>query len=401
VLSIGIYTYSIKPRGSVVHAMNLADALVAAGHDATLYALAKPGASLYRRPACPVELIVAAAAPVDADALIRQRIDEFARGFGSLPMRHDVFHAQDCLAANALLAVRPAGSEPIVRTVHHVEAFDSPYLADCQRRSIQDADALLSVSRITQQNVFEQFGRRSRLVHNGVEVARFARRQDLIEQRLSARFGIEPGDAIVLSVGGVEPRKNTLLALQAFAAAHPAAPRSRWVIVGDHSIWDHSPYVTHFEGELARLPPGLRERVVRAGTLPEDEMTSLYSMSDVLLCPSREEGFGLCVLEAMAAGAAVVVPGRAPFTEYLDATCAAFVDSESIDSVSHALVRLLLDVPRRRAIAAAARQQAQTFTWSRSAALHVEYYSAIRSRRTEPEDWAHERSANARDALRG
>jgi glycosyltransferase involved in cell wall biosynthesis len=153
--------------------------------------------------------------------------------------------------------------------------------------------------------------------------------------------------------------------------------------------------VSRFEGELARLAPGLRERIVRARTLREDEMTSLYSMSDVLVCPSREEGFGLCVLEAMAAGVAVVVPGRPPFTEYLDAGCAAFVDSESIDSVSHALAGLLLDVPRRRAMAAEARQQAQTFTWSRSAALHVEHYSAIRSRRAEPEDWAHERSANA------
>jgi glycosyltransferase-like protein len=342
-----------------------------------------------------VELIAAGTAPVDADALIRQRIDELSRGFRSLPMRHDVFHAQDCLAANALLAFRPAGLGPIVRTVHHVEAFESPYLVDCQRRSICDADALLSVSRMTQQNVFAQFGRCSRLVHNGVDVTRFAKRQDLVERRLSARLGIEPADPVILSVGGVEPRKNTLLALQAVAAVHAAAPRLRWIVVGDHSIWDHSVYRTRFESELARLAPGLRERIVRAGTLPEDEMTALYGMSDVLLCPSREEGFGLCVLEAMAAGVAVAVPGRAPFTEYLDAGCAAFVDSESIESVSHALASLLLDRPRRDTMAAAAREHARKFTWSRSAALHVEHYSAIRSRRTEPEDRAHERSANA------
>ncbi len=394
-LSVGIYTYSTKPRGSVVHAINLAEALVAAGHDATLYALGKPGASLYRQPACAVELIPAAAAPADADALIRQRIEELTRGFRSVPMRHDIFHAQDCLAANALLAFRPTGSGPIVRTVHHVEAFESPYLANCQRRSICDADAVLSVSRVTQQNVFQQFGRRSRLVHNGVDGARFAGRRDLVERALSVRWGIEPGDAIVLSVGGVEPRKNTLLALEAVVAAYKAAPKLRWIIAGDHSIWDHSAYVARFEGEVARLAPGLRERIVRAGTLPEEEMTSLYSMSDVLLCPSREEGFGLCVLEAMAAGVAVVVPGRAPFTEYLDAGCAAFVDSESTDSVSQALAGLLVDVPRRVAIVAAARQRAERFTWSRSAALHVEHYSAIRSRRIEPEDWAHERSVNA------
>lgn len=133
-LSIGIYTYSTKPRGSVVHAMSLAEALVAGGHDATLYSLAKPGASLHRTPACPVELIAAAAAPDDPDALIRQRIDELARGIRRIGRRHDAFHAQDCLTANALLAARPQVGGPVVRTVHHVERFESPYLVACQRQ---------------------------------------------------------------------------------------------------------------------------------------------------------------------------------------------------------------------------------------------------------------------------
>ena len=130
-LSIGVFTYSIKPRGSVVHAVALTEALVAAGHDATLYALGKPGARLYRPLACPVVLLPAGAAPADPDALIQQRIGEFVDGCARLARRHDVVHAQDCLAANALLALRDrgVGSGSIVRTVHHVERFESPYLA--------------------------------------------------------------------------------------------------------------------------------------------------------------------------------------------------------------------------------------------------------------------------------
>ena len=391
-LSVGVYTYSTRPRGSVVHAMSLAEALVASGHDATLYALCKPGGSFYRPLACPVELIPAAAAPADPDALIRQRIEEFVRGLGRLGRRHDIFHAQDCLAANALLAARSAGSAPVVRTVHHVERFDSPYLTDCQRRSVREADGVLSVSRVTRKNVLQQFGRRSRLVYNGVDSTRFAVRQPLVEQRLRSRFGIESGDAIVLSVGGVEPRKNALLALRAVGAAG-ANVRVRWIIVGDHSIWDHADYVASFEQELRRLDLG--DRVVRAGTLPEDELTSLYAMSDVLLCPSREEGFGLCVLEAMAAGAAVVVPGRPPFTEYLDAGCAALISTDSVESVSEALATLLLDESRRTALAEVARRRATRFTWSRSAARHVACYRAIRSEPPRADDEAHERRVHA------
>jgi glycosyltransferase-like protein len=393
-LSIGIYTYSTKPRGSVVHAMSLAEALVAAGHNATLYALGKPGASIYRQLACPVELIPAATAPADGEALIRQRIEEFAHGFRRLAMRHDIFHAQDCLSANALLAIRSAGSAPIVRTVHHVETFASAYLADCQRRSIGEADAVLSVSHLTRKNVLEQFGRNSLLVHNGVDTGRFAVRRSADEQNLRKRLGVEPGDAIVLSVGGIEPRKNALVALRAVSEAMAVAPRLRWIIAGDHSIWDHAAYVARFEEELEGLP-NLSGRVVRAGTLPEEEMTSLYSMSDVLLCPSRDEGFGLCVLEAMAAGAAVVVPRRPPFTEYLDDDCAMFVDSDSVESVSSALATIVLDPHRRSALAATARSRSQRFTWSRSAAHHVDHYTAIRSHRPQPDEGGGTRAAHA------
>jgi glycosyltransferase-like protein len=376
-LSIGIYTYSTRPRGSVVHAVSLAEALIGAGHDATLYALAKPGGRLYRSLACPVELIPAAAAPPEPDALIRQRIDEFVSGIRRAARRHDIFHAQDCLAANALLAVRSPAMGAVVRTVHHVEQFDSPYLAECQRRSIELADAVLSVSRVTEENVLRQFGRRSMRVHNGVDHARFAQRRSDVEEGLRHRFSLAPDDTIIVSVGGVEPRKNTLLALSAVGRALEAHPRLRWIIAGDHGIWDHSAYVAQFEDALSRLPPRVRARIVRAGTLPEEEMTSLYSMGDLLLCPSREEGFGLCVLEAMVAGAAVIVPQRPPFTEYLDATCAAFVDADSVESVTEALTSLVSDPGRRTSLVSAARDRAAWFTWSRSAACHVGHYQAV------------------------
>jgi glycosyltransferase-like protein len=391
-LSVGIFTFSTKPRGSVVHAVSLAEALVAAGHDATLYALCKPGASMYRTPACPVELIPAGPAAADVDALIRQRIGEFVAGVRRLARPHDIVHAQDCLAANALLALHSSGIGTIVRTVHHVERFDSPYLADCQRRSICDADGLLSVSRMTQRSILEEFGRTSLLVHNGVDSHRFATRRPDVEATLRHRYRIEPGDAVVLSVGGVEPRKNTLLALRAVAAAYASVPAIRWIIVGDHSIWDHSSYVTRFEEERKQLPAALRVRIVRAGTLPEDELTSLYALSDVLLCPSREEGFGLCVLEAMAAGVAVVVPERPPFIEYLDETCATFVDSESVESVAEALMLLVSAAHSRGATVEAARRRCDAYRWSSSAELHLGHYRTIRSAVARTPDTRRERS---------
>jgi glycosyltransferase-like protein len=374
-LSIGMFTYSTRPRGSVVHAASLAEALARAGHDVTLYALSKGGGSFHRPVNCRVELIAAGDAPAAGAALVRQRIDEFAAGLRARRVAHDVYHAQDCLAASALLEAGTPALRPIVRTVHHVDRFEDAYLASCQRRSILEADVVLSVSAATRTEIAAHFGRGAAVVPNGVDRKRF----EALEARdeLRARLGIRPADLCVLSVGGVEPRKNTRRCLAAVSRVHEANARIVWFLVGGDSFWEHAAYRAEFEADLARVPEALAARIVRPGSVSDGELTALYRASDVLLCPSLQEGFGLCVLEAMAAGTCVIVPGRPPFTEYLEERSAAFVDPESVDSIADALAALLLDPPRRAELAAAAANRLSPFSWERSARCHIERYENI------------------------
>ena len=386
VLSIGMLTYSTKPRGSVVVAACLAEALSRTGHDVTLYALGKSGSGFYRSVDCRLEVIAAREAPPSMEELIRQRTREFVAGLERLGFSHDIAHAQDCLSASGLLAARARGSmpSPLVRTVHHVESFDNPYLAACQTRSILEVDAAFSVSRMTQQAVLDKFARPTALVHNGVDPARFAP-QPSARAWAAAKFGIRSGDALIVSVGGVEPRKNTRGALQAVARVYARIPNLSFIIAGDHSIWDHSEYGARFDADLASFPAELSARVTRAGTLREGDMTKLYQAADVLLCTSHQEGFGLSVLEAMAAGVAVVVPGREPFTEYLDERTAVFVDTSSNESVAHGISSLLLDPRHREALGAAAKRRALDFSWGRAAEVHRKLYEEVlRSRHKEP-----------------
>src|SRR5881394_575597 len=99
--SLGLYTYSTHPRGSVVHTAFLAEALHDAGWDVTVYALAKAGAALYRPLRAPLRLVPAALV-----RLRRQELAAFVRAHGR---HHDLHHAQDCLTATALLDLRDAG----------------------------------------------------------------------------------------------------------------------------------------------------------------------------------------------------------------------------------------------------------------------------------------------------
>lgn len=380
-LSIGIFTYSTKPRGSVVHAACLAEALERKGAQVTLYALSKAGDGFYRPLACALRLIPAGAAPVEVDALIGQRIAEFCSGIAGLGVRHAICHAEDCLAANALVLSKSGlGGAAIVRTVHHVEHFESPYLMACQERSVASADLVLSVSRATSREVRAVYGREAPVISNGVDLARFDAPSEVSSACVRERLGVEPGETLILSVGGVEGRKNSLGALAAVREAFAQHPALRWVIAGGASIWEHEAYRAEFARQLEALPHALRARISLLGTVSELELTALYHASDVLLCPSLQEGFGLCVLEAMAAKSAVVVPHGAPFDEYLDERCASFVDPNSVADIARGLLAVLRDPPRRAELVSAGHARVQRFSWDLVAERHLARYEALLGR---------------------
>ena len=398
-LSIGLYTYSTQPRGSVVHCAALADALVANGHSVTVYALAKPGSeSFFRTLEAQLVLIACEPGPASLDLLIEQRISEFARCVRELSAQHDVHHAQDSLAANALLRARPKHGA-VVRTVHHVEHFDSLSLEDCQARSIHDSDLVLAVSAATQQDVKHTYGVRSTRVHNGVEQRRFERASKSSVEQLRTRLGLRffarapegaPGPfvratareqgPVVVSFGGIESRKNTLRMLDAFMMLRTTEPSAQWLIVGGASILDHSVYREEFERRLSRTSKADQQAVFCTGVLSDAEIQAAYGLADVVAQPSLREGFGLCALEALAAGVPLIASRRAPFTEYLDDSCAWLVDPEDSADLLQALRRALSQdeghaARRQRGVELAAR-----FCWSRVAEEHEQLYGQLVTR---------------------
>ncbi|HXJ19373.1 MAG TPA: MSMEG_0565 family glycosyltransferase [Polyangia bacterium] len=372
--SVGIFTYSTVPRGSVVHAAALADALTEAGWDATLYALHKDGRGFFRPLRARLRLVPAAPAPPTTAALVRQRAGELTDFLAAAGADHDVLHAQDCLSASGLLAAREAGviHAPIARTVHHLEAFADAELSRCQNRSIRDVDFRFAVSRTTRHEVAAAFGFSCHLVGNGVDVDRL---RLLDPERLAFwRTRLAGARPLVLAVGGVEPRKNSLRALQAFACFHARRPDARLWIAGGASALDHSAYRAAYDGALAELPPATRDAIVELGVLPEADLVALFALADVAMLPSLDEGFGLVALEALAAGVPLVASNRAPFTEFLDGGCATLVDPMSAEAIAAGLEQALAAPPAR---ITAGRRRAESLSWSRVAAATIDGYERV------------------------
>jgi glycosyltransferase involved in cell wall biosynthesis len=112
--------------------------------------------------------------------------------------------------------------------------------------------------------------------------------------------------------------------------------------------------------------------VIRAGYLPLGELSGFLGGAAVVAYPSLGEGFGLPVLEAMAAGAAVLTTRRLAIPE-VGGDAVAYCGIEAED-IAAGLLELLDDPARRAELSAAAQRRAKEFSWAASAVLHRQAY---------------------------
>jgi len=388
-LRVALLTHSTNPRGGVVHALEVGDALHAMGVDATVLAPDPGQRGLFRAARCTYAGVPAAPCTGDLAALVRQRIADYVAWFShpDTPV-YDVHHAQDSISANALAELVQRGRiGGFVRTVHHLDQFDDPRLAAWQARGHAAAATVLCVSRLWQATLKREHGIDAALVANGVDTARFTpcnARTLGADTLLRQSLGLGEGP-VFLAVGGVEPRKNTLRILDAFLRVRRRLPEAQLVIAGGVSLLDHGDYVRRFDA-LADAA-GLRieagnpasHPVSILGRVDDADMPALYRCADALIFPSLNEGFGLAVLEAMACGTPVVVSRIAPFTEYLPDGCCAWTDPGDPAGIAAAMLQAC-DPATAAHLRAAGQRIAARHTWATSAAQHLAIYQAIHQR---------------------
>lgn len=377
-LKIALLTHSVNPRGGVVHTLELAHALRDAGHDVTVMAPAAAGQRFFRPVRCATQLVPVGGVPADMVEMVADRIDAFGRHLETLleGTHFDVLHAHDPIGGNALANLEDAGLiRGFVRTVHHLEVFASPQLMAWQSRGFRRASQVFCASRMWRDILARQHGVSASEINNGVDRARFSAMPQHADAGLGRRLGIRNGAPVVLAVGGIEERKNTLRLLQAFVRLRAGFPGAQLVVAGGASLLDHAQYTRDFKAlaQRAGLGIGPGEAIVLTGPLADEDMPGLYRLADVVAMPSLVEGFGLVVLEALASGVPVVVSRMAPFTEYLtDADCE-WADPHAPASIASA-IRRAIDGRDRDRIARSADRLGRQFSWTASAQRHAHLY---------------------------
>lgn len=320
--------------------------------------------------------------PLELTKLIVDRVN-FARSALSKlrAIDFDILHIHLPFAANVLMTVAPKLRRQMVYTAHlgelRLNALTDEQSSDDDQFSVPRILSILSpdvylarrAARTTVlnpdiQSVFQERGvspSALTVVPNGVDIERFGAVDPEFTQEVQSSYGLG-NKPMVLFVGTVMPRKgvDTLIRAVDVLVHEYGVTDAQLVIAGEDDL--DGKYVARIH-ELVR-EAGLEEQVCIPGFVPDRELPALYDAADVFVMPSLEEGFGMTVTEAMAAGTPVVASrvGGIP-QQVTHGEQGLLIEPNAPNELSSQLAHMLSDADERERIGDRAREYAKEFSW--------------------------------------
>ena len=213
------------------------------------------------------------------------------------------------------------------------------------------ADLVIAVSAFTASQI-ETYLRvpesRIRVIHHGV---------------VKRRIPDLPREKIVLCVGAIQRRKNQAMLIRAFRAL----PQD-WTLVLAGS--------QGYQAAEAVAEAASNDRVRITGYLTDDQLAEWYARAGIFAFPSLDEGFGMPVLEAMAAGIPVIAGNRSALPEVCG-DAAELIDPTNEDDLASALLRLATDEARRAELVARGLDRAKQFRWENAVTRTLATYREL------------------------
>jgi glycosyltransferase involved in cell wall biosynthesis len=305
----------------------------------------------------------------------------------------DVFHATDF----TLPPVR-RGTKTVL-TIHDLAFERYPeetmpgmlsYLKQAVPRAVARADHIIAVSEATRADLIELYGTPSdkvSVIPHGVSAQFFKGEKPwnfrvtgrttegamkAFEENLRIRTTYKIGTGgYILTVGTLQPRKNHLQLIRAFARLRPKRNDDpfRLVIAGGKG-WLYDEVMAEIKRHDLPGP------VIFTGFVPEADLPALYRRARVFVYPSLYEGFGMPVLEAMACGVPVVA-STTPALAEVAGEAALLVKPNDPTGMSRALDRLWNDWEFRDTMIEKGQARAAEYTWARAAGLTMQVYQRL------------------------
>ncbi|HEY4691268.1 MAG TPA: glycosyltransferase family 1 protein [Anaerolineae bacterium] len=304
----------------------------------------------------------------------------------------DVFHATEHLLPH-LRCVRT------VFTLHDLIFHFDPgshkplniaYLRTMIPRFLRAADAVITVSECTKRDAVRIYNvppDKIRVIYEGVDV-RFRPISNL-DSLAAVRRKYHLPDRFILHLGTIEPRKNLPLLFEALSSLNTDPLITDSLTTAHCSLIIAGTKGWLYEPIFARLNElGLQRRVHFTGFIPDDDLPALISAATVLVMPSKYEGFGLPVLEAMACGTPVIASDTSSLPE-VGGDAALYAPPDDPSAWVQALNRVLTDESLRASMREKGLKQAARFRWDIAAHQTAEVYSQIESKSLNRKDAKH------------
>jgi glycosyltransferase involved in cell wall biosynthesis len=190
---------------------------------------------------------------------------------------------------------------------------------------------------------------------------------------VSKRFSLNR--PFLLSVGDLQPRKNQIGLIRAFAELVRACPQ-----LGHDLVLAGKPTWFADQVQAAARESGVSDRIRMLGFVSDADLLQLYNACDLFVFPSFYEGFGLPALEAMACGRAVACSNASALPEVVDSAAILF-DPYRTDEMVRALKDLLVDAELRARMERLGQQRAAQFSWQKTADAILEVFREVAHQR--------------------
>jgi glycosyltransferase involved in cell wall biosynthesis len=299
--------------------------------------------------------------------------------------RFDIVHAHDWLSANAMIWIKQGREHNCILTIHATEyarcgnSFPpgrSARIRDQERAGTYWADRVIAVSQVTKNELmwmYELPDRKISVVYNGVNSSRF----DLVadpgqDKRL---YEIAPLDPTVLFCGRLVWQKGPDLLVEAIPSVLRFCPNAKFIFVGDGDMR------SGLEARVRQL--GIERSTRFLGRRDGDELVRLFKLADVVCIPSRNEPFGIVVLEAWSAYKPVVVTQVGGPSEYVRHEVDGLKIESYPNSIAWGLGTIFSDFERARWMGRNGRKAVdESFTWDmileKTLAVYKEVCPALR-----------------------
>ncbi|WNB92507.1 glycosyltransferase family 1 protein [Bacillus sp. NEB1478] len=255
--------------------------------------------------------------------------------------------------------------------VHTLSLKNRLYMKPLTNRGIKIANKIITISNSSKNDLEEMFpGEKEKITNSGISISKnfFPEKNKILLSKIKTKYQLPTN--FFLTVGSLEPRKNLVFLIESFIEFKKQNKNNYKLVITGRNAWGKSEIFEMVQSH------NMNSEIIFTGYVSDNELRSLYSLSDYFVFPSIYEGFGLPVLEAMACGTPVIISNSSSLPE-VGGDAAIYFNPKSKESLITALLGVINESYNYRELQRKCLERQTHFSWNEVAHKINEEYKRV------------------------